>query len=1044
MIPRSVVSPHSLVQIMSTSSEENIYLTLELFLDPPTLNFGELKKELAGKITAWQPLSNTPGSKYKHMVQVAEMFCKRTTPPGPPDEATLATQAAEARKQCEANGRREAATYEEDGILEQKEYDALLKAFRPYFKEVTIKSWFSLEVTPDFVVPAEITYPSGVKEKIVPKSQMDQIAEDLKIILGNEKASLYDLLGLVQTTNLETIRKTQEDAYDKACKKPKSGAESAKVDAEIRILGRAKIIFENELSRQGYDIAKKRRPFDRLVDEKFQKRAFKGSITHGEYIRSIEDTCRIGFSQAEAERLVYEFYCIKRKFPPPKRPIELPARQQCPECFTLNDVNAEVCRCGIPLKITCRCGHVGSFRDRVCTKCGFPLGDMPNALKRIEMAKEAVVAKDIDGAEEHIRYIDLYWEDAPGADALRKSLEELKEKLKAISQRIKDFESNIKDAIGKRFVYEARRLFHELRQIPEAAAYLQAEEKLVFQTIDTVQKELVKLALINALPEKIELCETILSQAADCIEAKTALAQIPPLPPENLIATVIPTGVSLKWTAPTSGSNLTFVVVRKVGGTPSSLNDGIRLHDNVTHSSFVDSTVDVGIVYGYAVFTQRDKTIETTGNRSSLVQKIEDIRNVSILPGNGTLTVSWKKQSGSRGMLVTRFMKKASENDGVRVPLQHETSFVDSNLDNGTLYSYKIQTVFRGIDGKEIFSPGKIVSAKPQVPPKAVVDLKTSDPGDGTTILQWSQPPQGEVLLFDLPDEPDIPIGTTEWTTPAELRKRYGDTIPVLAKGQTLWKNTSTGVRNVLPLTFSDGLVVFGKSVSVVKIGEVSDLDINFSGTKLRLTWEWPKGLQKVLIAYRHDQFPKGPTDSQSAKVILNRQEYDIEKSWILPIGDSQEYYFCVYAVIEQNARSAFSQGVRIQTAKIMIKYRLSISRKFIFWGQVDAKIILTNESQRDGFPEMVVKRDFGRPPLTRDHGVPFFSIPSTNERRLVKPLSIEQLEEGTYIKIFLKNPRDSDRYVLDHPSRDNVHLCCKRKTLRQLYREIINSIIGK
>jgi len=1021
--------------------EENLYLDLELFLDPPTIQFDELKNELGKKITEWNKLA-VADPKYKHWAQIAETFCKRTEPPIDP-EPTLTTMFKEAKEKREAAGRKTAKIYEEDGILEQTEHDALHKEFSPFFQKTTINSWLTLKPEPPFVSPKEPAYPDGVKKNIVAKSEMDSIAADLKIALGNENATIYDLLKLPPTTTLETIQNTQKAAYDKVMKKPKG---DEKVNAEQRILGKAKLIFKDEFSRQGYDIAIERRSFDKLIDSTFQKRAVKKNITHEDYVKSIEEARQVGFSQTEAEWYVYDYYILKRKLPPPKRQIALPPRQQCPVCYTLNDINAKFCRCGIPLKVECprpQCKRVGSFGDKACTQCGFALGDMPIALKCLDLAKVAITTGNIEEADDLFRQVNVYWKDAPGADALRKSLEELKNKHREVTKRIKGLETKIKDAIGKRFIYEARQLFHELRQIPEAAAYLQVEEKVVYQTIEEVQKSIVKLTSVNVLSEKIELCEQILARATDCSEAKTELGKIPPFPPENLVATVIPTGVELKWTAPAAKSLLTFIVVRKTGGTPASVSDGTRIQEGVTHPGFVDSTINIGTIYGYAVFTQRDTTIETSGCRSALVQKIEDVGNVSILPGDSSLTVSWEKQPASQGMIVTRFTGTTPTGDGFRVALQSETSFVDSNLDNGKTYCYRIQTIFRGIDGKDIVSHGKIIPAKPQVPPKAIVDLRASESGDNT-LLQWTAPSHGDVLLFDLDADPGITVGTVDWTTQVELKKRYGDTIPTIDKGKVLWKNTSTGVRYILPITFHDGLAVFGNPVSVVRIADITGLDLDYIGDKLRLTWKWSKGLQKVLISYRHDQYPKGVNDSQAAKVVLNRQEYDTEKAWLLSIGNSQEHYFCIYAFVEQNAQNAYSRGVRIQTAKTAIKYELSIRRPYIYWGQIEAKLILAIASGRQEFPDMVVRQHTGKPPMNRELGMPFFDIAAQSAQKLIIPLDINQLDEDTYIRVFTKSEADAERYIIDIPPREKLHLCFKKPSLFQLYYEIINLIFRK
>ncbi|MDR0705202.1 MAG: ankyrin repeat domain-containing protein, partial [Planctomycetaceae bacterium] len=293
----------------------NFYIELNLFLDPAITDTVALKAELDKKIAEWNKLINTD-TKYKHFVQIARAWKNNL------NNCDLTTLAAEARLIREQQGKEAVDVYEENGILELKAYDDLHKEFSPFFTETTIDSWLHLKVSESFI-PPEPHYPSEVKKKILSKDDMDKIANDLKIILGNEKASLYDLIGVSPTSNLKTIQEKRQSAYDAAFKKPKTGSDSAKVDAENRLLGRAKTIFDTDVSRQGYDIALKRRPFDKLIDSKFKRRAIKGSITYEDYQRSIKETLELGFSQTETDWYVYNYYCNTRKLPFPK-PVKIP------------------------------------------------------------------------------------------------------------------------------------------------------------------------------------------------------------------------------------------------------------------------------------------------------------------------------------------------------------------------------------------------------------------------------------------------------------------------------------------------------------------------------------------------------------------------------------------------------------------------------------------------------------------------------------------------------------------------------------------------
>ena len=780
----------------------------------------------------------------------------------------------------------------------------------------------------------------------------------------------------------------------------------------------------------------------------------KTSIERDEWRTYLDSLRGRGLTEGEAEYFLWEF-CDKKKIKLPGKPVSKTNIIFCPnpKCYEPNDENAKSCKkCVFPLKVKCpgkdgTCGKECYTVDRACSHCGFELDNISRALEALKEANVALANSDVDGANKFMRRVNTFWEKCPGADEVRKNIAKVKKELKEAQEEIDALEKEIRAALGQRKLYEAQRLILKLRQIPQAKSYLVGEEQDVKKHLADIQAKLAKLPALSDIARKVDICEEIITVAADCQEAQDALAKYPPLPPSNLSVQVNAAGsVDLAWTSPASRKPPMFVVVRKAGAVPASPTDGQTLiNDNLSNTTFTDSQCETG-VYGYAVFTKRDKTIEQNGCRSNLVLKIEDVGNVSILPGNGSLTFSWKEQTGSRGMIVTRFTGDTPTGDGVRVPFHSKTGFVDSNLNNGTTYCYRFQTVFRGINGEDVRSPGKkVVLGIPQVPPKAIADLKASESNDGTTILQWSAPPQGEVFLFDVGTKPEIPVGTTEWTTLVELKNRFREPIPVLAKEQTSWKNTSTGVRYLLPITFKDGLAVFGKPATVIRIADISDLDLDYIGDRLRLTWAWPKGLQKVQISYRHDRYPDDPNDAQSAKITLSRQEYDMENSWFLTIGNSQEYYFCIYAFVEQNTQNAFSRGVQVQTVKTTIKYDLSIRRRFIYWGRIDAKLTLTIDSRHGKFPDLIVKRNFGKPPLKRDFGMPLMNIPAKSGRKLIVPLDAEQLEENTYMRIFVKNEDEEGRYFIDDPpSHEKLHLCFKKPPLMQLYQEIINRIFRR
>ena len=298
---------------MSTPSV-NIYLVLDLFLDPAEINFDRLKNEVKKKITIW---SRNP-KQFAHQLQIAQDFMTRRSPPRQDEGGTLDYQARFAREKREAEGKEKAASYEDDGRLEREEVDEHVKEYSRYFQEDTIKSWFTLAIDEGgeyvFEPPGEPKYPV----KIVSDKDMRKIGNDLRIIFGNEEATLYDLLKASQLTDISFLQQTAKADYERVQGDPMKGRDET-VDAKIRALGEAMTLFKDVDSKQGYDIALSHRSFYQLVEKRFKGRALKGWIMVAEYQTSVKEVCDSGLPEDEANWLVYNYYCNTRSCPHPKR-----------------------------------------------------------------------------------------------------------------------------------------------------------------------------------------------------------------------------------------------------------------------------------------------------------------------------------------------------------------------------------------------------------------------------------------------------------------------------------------------------------------------------------------------------------------------------------------------------------------------------------------------------------------------------------------------------------------------------------------------------
>ncbi|GHT16446.1 hypothetical protein FACS1894189_0130 [Planctomycetales bacterium] len=273
----------------------NLYAELDLFLDPATTDANQLKSELQNKIKTW---NRNPGM-YSYQIYLANDFIKNS------GNYNLAQLANEARSEKEQAGKTEVAVYEEDGIVESQEADALVNKYQKWFTSKTITSWFALQIQSgaQFVPPQEPDYLKTAK--VVSPGDMKKLASDLKIVLNKDDATMYDLLGMKQSASCEELEAKRLALYADSQKDPNKGR-SPVVDAKIRLLG--KVYFKDVASKRGYDLAIGQRPFYKIAETKLRARTIKGYITTDDYENSIKETVAAGIGRKTAEYLVYHFF----------------------------------------------------------------------------------------------------------------------------------------------------------------------------------------------------------------------------------------------------------------------------------------------------------------------------------------------------------------------------------------------------------------------------------------------------------------------------------------------------------------------------------------------------------------------------------------------------------------------------------------------------------------------------------------------------------------------------------------------------------------
>ena len=314
-----------------------------------------------------------------------------------------------------------------------------------------------------------------------------------------------------------------------------------------------------------------------------------------------------------------------------------------------------------------------------------------------------------------------------------------------------------------------------------------------------------KLPSLSIAPAKaVSDCMEILRKIKDHKPAQERLKLIPPKAPPTVSATFrenyssapsSPIGkisVKAKSSSATVGSDLichvawqapddlglTYTLVRKIGGVPKTLRDGDTLLENTDRLEFIDSTVNPGVIYGYAVFSTRLGTTSTPATAAALHYSDLDEKKLIAKTENGACKFIWRLPS--ENCLGVRILRSDSAGKSVVVAdCVQSASFVDKAVKNRETYQYRLQCVYDSaedalnnnekffsrqssdaalsgvwkIDKNYKYSHGLTVTLTPEQPPKSLEHL-TYVVRDGRVYFKWKSTGDFAVWFKEVTKEP--------------------------------------------------------------------------------------------------------------------------------------------------------------------------------------------------------------------------------------------------------------------------------------------------
>lgn len=929
------------------ANDTNYYLLLDISLDPPVKDKARLEAAIQKKLSEWNQGVNNPthGLLFKsNAAKVPDI--KKALVLGSESERDAVI--AEAMTIAKGRVASLLEAIAKSGFITEAQIKEVCKK-SPQFSEKTIRKMIKVPIKdcagPSFVIPKKPPEPSV---KPTDTMLMDKFEKNLQVI---KKKDVYDFLGCTRVSPPATMCRIAGELLAKA---GKAAVKTAEVSASQELAGLVNTYFQKPNAKEAYEIALKTYLAQKKLVEIFAIRCLSKSVEWSAYQQSISDCRSIGMSKEEAEYFAYEYYCLKRKCPPPSAPDNekpQPAVHYCKACLAPNPEGASVCQsCGLPFKVKCpKCGQEVQLDRPHCSKCAFPIGDMPLAISLLKEGRLQLASGDISGADRSIEKALVYW---PG----NSDCEELK------------------SSIAKK-----------RKQAQEEA---EARERKAREEI--AKAHLDNIALSGSLRADVNLGRRVALGWQRASVRNAAMKTDP--------------------------ARISYFVVRKEDAAPAGPMDGERLAET-QQLRYEDTSCVPGVIYGYAVFPGYAGVVCKGGISSARVMTLADVSDLQSMCDDGEIQIRWKLPPNAVGVKCVRKAggEPRSDQDGEQINLQSGAKgLVDKGLKNRTPYGYRIAAVFKGPSGEHVSSAGVTCVAVPAERPKMLdslryelseCNLKLSwQPIAGCTVrLLVTQSPLGQYGAF-LPETDSMFAG-------AEVIKDVDQD-----SGVGTWKIPTRGVFFVTPLTCKDGMALLGKAIPVIP--SVSNVSILRRSGNIEISWDWPSGCEEVLLVWRTDRMPSGPDDASASRVSVTQLAYRRDMAYIISHVGAASYYVSVYSVSRNEGKEVYSLPQNCssigESERRTLAYSFSKKKQFVLFGKTTVTLNLKVSS--GGLPDVILVKKFRRQPLSRQDGTVCFRLSALNdcEASIILPDGVA--ESGAFLKLFFNNPDLDTVYRVNHP----------------------------
>jgi len=986
----------------------NFYHLLDL--EPDVDDWSTIEERLQAKLKEWSRHRTTGNPKQRreaarNLSLLKEIEATLKEPSGRKQEAAAERTR---RKRLEQESFRELDRIIEvlldSGRCDQDAFKKVVKDFQATLSEAQIRKRF---------IAAGVQIGAKEEEK-KERKQVEKIdgatARTLRRNLDLlNLTSLYEFLDRKPQSSPQAL---QDRAREILNENHRLGRKTPDASAQNELAGFAQKVFASDEEKAKYDAYRATEVLEGLKSS-IEMAGMDRILSREELDTLIRQARELGASAEQARDYLEEYAENRGWVIYQDREAPIQNLRCCGFCLTLaTDAEARRCgECGELLGMECpQCGETNPTDRSACGECGCRIGDAPLVRGLVAEGERLFLGGDLQEALQSFQKALHYW---PTWQPALAGLEQVEQESQNREKVVRSIEAAIRD---RRFLtaqaelerYQRDRASHGLAALRQRIDEGVRRAEQAFQSGEEARRR-------GDLEAALERYEQALGACIDFTPAQRAMASSPPPSPTALEIQPLGEGFRLVWKPPQSRGNLGYRVLRKVGGTSRDPEDGDCL-GTISDTLLDDPDCPIGVAVHYAIYTDRAGVYSRASAHQGPVLRLGEVSRAEAVAGEGVVDLHWENPAGCRRVEVWREKGSRSpqRGQGERVPVT-DTSAHDTGLVDGTRYSYRIVALFPDPQDprRELHSPGVTLSAVPVAPPAPVRDLTSERDGSRLT-LTWTPPPGATV---EIRQSQTLLAGKPGMVVPESQRARWGSVVSGSGQGIAQVDIASQGKLYFVPFTVRQGTAVLGTPCTVVTLDPCTHLKVQRSGRTLVLTWDWPPGVDNVLVRYARDRAPQNPTGGDAPAIRVTRREYERAGGWHLRRAEQVQYCFTVFP----QAPEGDLYGPGVSTVLTLgsvpaIRYHLVQKRHWLRRRTEDAWLELASDSAgQHTLPTLLMVAKARGVPISPQDGRRLARIDnlSLEDGRGRIPIPKPEWDSGAFVKLFFEDPADAQQLRL-------------------------------